>query len=141
MTVPRHRASTSAPLHSSVTATGTRGMPTSAAAKTASKRVSGSSTFLAVQSRRNSAKKPRLEATLRSANLTASDRPWRVTICPGDPLHADMLRSEGAAQLVDRFETPEPCRAGKNINVHGPRFGPGVEDSVRLAEDQHDGEA
>src|SRR5688572_6507929 len=52
-----------------------------------------------------------------------------------------MLRTERSAQLIDRFEAPQSCRTGKDVDVHHSRFRPRMEDGMRLAENQHACEA
>ena len=51
-----------------------------------------------------------------------------------------MPRAKGLRQIVDRLHAPEPRGAGKDINVDRAGFRPGVQDRVRLAQDQHAGE-
>src|SRR5688572_9240414 len=131
-----HSANASAPLHARVISTGSAAGPSSQPASQPCARVSGSTTCASIQVRRSRPKKPRLAATPRSANLAASDRLRAVSVGTGNLLHGDTLGAEGAAHLIDRLEALEPRRAGKDVEVDRPGFGPRVEDGVRLAENQ-----
>src|SRR5579864_2241355 len=120
---------------------GNADVPNSPTATAACACVNGSTACASVQFRRSRPKKPRLHATPRSANLTASVRPRAVSVGTGDLLQGDMLSAEGPAQLVDRFEALEPGRAGKDVDVHRACLRPGMKDGVRFAEDQDAGQA
>src|ERR1017187_7509848 len=138
---PVHRANASAPLHASVTSTGNADVPNSPSATAACIRVNGSTACASIQLRRSRPKRPRLHATPCSANLTALVRPWAVSVGTGDLLHGDMSGAEGSAELLDGRQTLEPGRAREDVDVHRAGLGPGVQDCVRLAEDQDAGEA
>src|SRR5579871_1236809 len=136
----RQNANASVPLHDSVASTGEAGAPNHPTAIAACACVNGSTACASVQLRRDRPKSPTLQATPRSAKLTAAVRPRAVSVGTSDLLYGDVLRAQGSTEIVDRLEAFQPRGARKDINVDGSGFRPSVQYRVRFGEDEHAGE-
>jgi len=60
-----------------------------------------------------------------------------MSVGTGCLLDGNLTRAQVPAQLVDGFQASEPRGAGKDIDVDGARFRPGMKNGVGLAEDQN----
>src|SRR5436190_2178113 len=140
---PAHSASASAPLHASVTSIGNAGAPIVAEAMRPCHCVNGSTACVSTQCSLSRPNTPRLPAIAAAATLRGRERAgdWRVSVGTADLLDRNIACAEQRAELVDCFETAQPCRARKNVDVDGACLRPGVDHGVGFLEDEHAGQA
>src|SRR5688572_24028486 len=136
---PTHNAKASAPLHASVTSIGSAGAPSVAAPTRPCHCVSGNNAFVSTQLSLRRPNTPMLYRIAATTNLRAGEweSDWSVSVGTADLLDRQIPCREERAQLINRFKAAESRRARKNVEVDGAVLRPGVDDGVRLLENQH----